>query len=126
MNVIMAHRRYEEADFSEDCSDGETLDSSEEDEYDSAEDSAGSLADFIADEDEPLVRPSASKNKGRINNVSDDDTIVTFLLSFHPSVREVGESQPKVGVKRRRQIVYASEDKEEDCHSKRAKPAPGY
>ena len=31
---------YEEADFSEDCSDGETLDSSEEDEYDSAEDSA--------------------------------------------------------------------------------------
>jgi hypothetical protein len=36
----MAHRRYEEADFSEDCSDGETLGSSEEDEYDSAEDSA--------------------------------------------------------------------------------------
>ena len=80
----MAHRRYDEADFSEDCSDGETLDSSEEEEYDSAEDSAGSLADFIADEDEPLVRPSASKNKGRINNISDydDDVVDTFFHSF--------------------------------------------
>ena len=78
----MAHRRYEEVDSSEDCSDGETSsDSSEEDEYDSAEDSAGSLADFIADEDELLVTPTASKNKGRINNISDDDTIFTFLLS---------------------------------------------
>jgi len=83
----MAHHRYEEADFSEDCSDGETLDSSEEDEYDSAEDSAGSLADFIADEDGPLVTPSASKNKGRINNISDDDVVVTFLLSFLQCVK---------------------------------------
>ena len=85
----MAHHRYEEADFSEDCSDGETLDSSEEDEYDSAEDSAGSLADFIADEDEPLVTPSALKNKGRINNISDDEdvVVVTFLLSFLQCVK---------------------------------------
>ena len=87
---VMAHRHYEEAAFSEDCSDGETLDSSEEDEYDSAEDSAGSLADFIADEDEPLLvtPPSASKNKGRINNISDDDDVVfTFLLSFLQCVK---------------------------------------
>jgi hypothetical protein len=90
---VMAHRRYEEAAFSEDCSDGETLlDSSEEDEYDSAEDSAGSLADyFIADEDEPLlVTPPSfgSKNKGRINNISDDDDVVfTFLLSFLQCVK---------------------------------------
>ena len=84
----MAHRRHEEADFSEDCSDGETLDSSEEDEYDSAEDSAGSLADFIADEDEPLVTPSASKHKGHINNISDDDdAVVTFFLSFLQCVK---------------------------------------
>ena len=86
---VMAHRRYEEADFPEDCSDGETLDSSEEDEYDSAEDSARSLADFIAAEDEPLVTPSASKNKGRINNISDydDDVVDTFFLSFLQCVK---------------------------------------
>jgi hypothetical protein len=78
----MAHLRYEEVDSSEDCSDEETTsDSSEEDEYDSAKDSAESLADFIADEDELLVTPTASKNKGRSNNISDDDIIVTFLLS---------------------------------------------
>ena len=28
-----------------------------------------------------LVTPTASKNEGRINNISDDDIIVTFLLS---------------------------------------------
>jgi hypothetical protein len=132
---VMAHHRYEEADSSEDCSDGETSDSSEEDEYDSAEDSAVSLEDFIAYEDEPLVTPSASKKKGSIinnnqcnnNNISDDDIIVTFHLYFVPLVREVASCQPKVGVKRGgRQIVYDSEDEEEDCNSKRAKPAPGY
>jgi hypothetical protein len=43
--------------------------SSEEDEYDSADkDSAGSLQDFIADEDEPLVTPSVLKKKGNNND----------------------------------------------------------
>ena len=42
-------------------------------------------------------------------------------------MREVGgASEPKVGVKRGRQIVYDSEDEEEDRNSKCAKPAPGY
>ena len=42
-------------------------------------------------------------------------------------MREVGASQPKVGVKKKgRQIVYDSEDEEEDRNSKRAKPVPGY
>ena len=42
-------------------------------------------------------------------------------------MREVASSQPRVGgVKRGRQIVYDSEDEEEDRNSKCAKPAPGY
>ena len=48
----MPHRKED----SEDSSEGETLlDTDEEDSYDSANDSAGSLEDFIADEDEPLL-----------------------------------------------------------------------
>ena len=56
--------------------------------------SAGSLADFIADED--VTPTTASKNKGRINNISDDE--------------------------RGRQIVYYdSEDEEEDCNKQQAR-----
>ena len=55
---------------SEDDSEGETLlDTDDEDSYDSDDDSAGSLKDFIAEEDEPIVvAPKAKTNKGtRIN-----------------------------------------------------------
>jgi hypothetical protein len=112
----MAHRRYEEADFSEDCSDDrETL---------------GRISGgFHCWWRLTLVTPLASKNKGRINNISDydDDVVDTFFHSFLQCVKLEHLNLKWVGVKKKgRQIVYDSEDEEEDRNSKRAKPVPGY
>ena len=53
----------DEEDSSEE--EGETLlDTDEEDSYDSANDSARSLEDFIAEEDEPPTTPSATRRNG--------------------------------------------------------------
>eukprot|EP01036_Dinobryon_divergens_P024763 gene24763-33238_t len=58
---------HQSEDSEEDSSEeGETLlDTDEEDSYDSANDSAGSLEDFIAEEDESLTTTSATKRNAR-------------------------------------------------------------
>ena len=74
----MAHHRCEEADFSEDCSDGETLDSSEEDEYDTPLKTAHDRwrISFV------MKMNPLSHLRPRNNISGDDDIIVTFLFSF--------------------------------------------
>ena len=56
---------------SEDDSEGETLldTDDEEDSYDSDDDTAGSLEDFIAGEDEPLVEAPKVKTKKGISTL---------------------------------------------------------